>query len=119
MLYVTTRSNQDVFTTNRALCEMRAPDGGLYVPFKMPAFSRKEILALADLPFSQRMAEVLNLLFRCKLTGWDIDFCIGRYPVRLKPMGHRVVIGECWHNPGWTFDWMPSIKIYFLSLKFF
>ena len=108
MLYVTTRSNQDVYTTNRALTEMRGPDGGLYLPFKMPAFSQAEILALAEKPFNQRLAEILNLLFRGKLTGWDIDFCVGRYPVRLKAMGHRIVIGESWHNPGWTYDWMAS-----------
>ena len=108
MLYVTTRSNQDVYTTNRALTEMRAPDGGLYLPFKMPEFSQKEILALAEKPFNQRMADILNLIFRGRLTGWDIDFCVGRYPVRLKTMSHRIVIGESWHNPGWTYDWMAS-----------
>lgn len=108
MLYVTTRSNQDVYTTNRALSEMRAPDGGLYLPFKMPAFSRGDFLALAEKPFSQRMADMLNLLFRARLTGWDIDFCVGRYPVRLKTMSHRIVICESWHNPGWTFDWMAN-----------
>lgn len=108
MLYVTTRSNQDVYTTNRALSEMRSPDGGLYLPFKMPEFSHREILALAEKPFNQRMADMLNLLFRAKLTGWDIDFCVGRYPVRLKTMSHRIAIGESWHNPGWTFDWMAN-----------
>lgn len=108
MLYVTTRSNQDVYTTNRALTENRAPDGGLYLPYKMPAFSQTELLALAEKPFNQRMAEILNLLFRLKLTGWDIDFCVGRYPVRLKTMSHRIIVGESWHNPGWTFDWMAS-----------
>lgn len=106
MLYVTTRSNQDVYTTNRALCEDRAPDGGLYVPFRMPEFIYEQIMALAGKSFSQRMADILNLLFRSKLAGWDIDFCVGRYPVRLKPMSHRVVIGECWHNTDWSFDWL-------------
>lgn len=108
MLYVTTRSNQDVYTTNRALTENRAQDGGLYLPYKMPAFSQGELLAFAEKPFNQRMADILNLLFRSKLTGWDIDFCVGRYPVRLKTMSHRIVIGESWHNPGWTFDWMAN-----------
>lgn len=108
MLYVTTRSNQDVYTTNRALTESRAPDGGLYLPFRMPRFTREEILALAEKPFRQRMADILNLLFRARITGWDIDFCVGRYPVRLKPMTHRITIGESWHNPGWTYQWMAN-----------
>lgn len=108
MLYVTTRSNQDVYTTNRALCETRAPDGGSYLPFRMPSFSREEILALGEKPFDQRLADMLNLLFRARLTGWDIDFCVGRYPVRLKTMSHRITIGESWHNPGWTYQWMAN-----------
>ncbi len=105
MLYVTTRSNVDAYTANRALCEDRAPDRGLYVPFKMPLFSPEEINALADRSFGQRVADILNLLFGCKLTSWDVDFCVGRYPVRLVPLSHRIVIGECWHNPEWDFTW--------------
>lgn len=108
MLYVTTRSNRDVYTANRALCENRAPDGGLFVPFRMPEFSYEQIMSLAEKNFSQRMADILNLLFRTRLTGWDIDFCVGRYPVRLAPMSHRVVIGECWHNTDWTFEWFAE-----------
>ena len=108
MLYVTTRDNREVYTTNRALCESRAPDGGLYVPFRMPVYTQEEILTLAQVPFSQRMAELINRMFRTRLTGWDIDFCVGRYPVRLKAMGNRIVIGESWHNPGWSFDWMVN-----------
>lgn len=105
MLYVTTRSNMDAYTANRALCENRGPDGGLYVPFKMPAFSDAEIDALAEKSFGQRVADILNLLFGSRLSGWDVDFCIGRYPTRLIPMSHRIVIGETWHNPQVSFFW--------------
>ena len=108
MLYLTTRNNQDTYTVNHALTNMRAADGGLYVPFRMPVFSRDEILAMTELSASQRMAEILNRFFRTKLTGWDIDFCVGRYPVRLKSMSHRVTMGELWHNPGWTFEWLAN-----------
>lgn len=108
MLYVTTRNNQDIFTTHRALTEMHAPDGGLYLPFRMPCFSADEIRKLSQNPFNQRMAELLNILFRTRLTGWDIDFSVGRYPVRVKNMSHRILMGESWHNPGWTFDWMAG-----------
>lgn len=108
MLYVTTRASDEIYTASHALRERRAPDGGLYIPFRVPAYSREEILALADMPFSQRVAQVLNRLFRGRLTSWDIDFCIGRFPVRLNPMSHRIVIAECFHNPGWTMDWVVS-----------
>lgn len=106
MLYATTRSQSDIYTENHPLCEDRAQDGGLFVPFRMPELRYEEIVALAEVPFSQRMADILNRLFRSKLTGWDIDFTVGRYPVRLTAMSHRITVGECWHNPVWSFDWM-------------
>lgn len=104
MLYVTTRNNRDAFTAQRALRENRAPDGGLYLPFRTPTFSREEIDALGEKPFGQTVAEVLNLLFKTKLTGWDVDFSIGRHPVRLENLRHRILMAESWHNPDWNYD---------------
>ncbi len=99
MLYVTTRSNLDAFTANRALTESRGPDGGLYLPFHQPAFSADDISALPGKPFNTCLAEVLNRLFNQKLTPWDVEFAVGRYPVRIRPVGQRILMGECWHNP--------------------
>lgn len=106
MLYVTTRNNRDAYTAQRALRENRGPDGGLYLPFRTPKFSPADIDALAEKPFGQCVADVLNLLFNTKLTSWDVDFCVGRYPVRLQTLRHRIIMAESWHNPGWDFDCM-------------
>ena len=51
MLYVTTRNNRDAYTAQRVLRENRGPDGGLYVPFREPVFSREEIDALKEKSF--------------------------------------------------------------------
>ena len=99
MLYVTTRNARDAYTAHRALCELRGPDGGLYVPFRKPNLTKTEIDALLEMPFNQCVAKVINLLFNTKLSGWDIDFSVGRNPVRVHSMGHRITVGECWHNP--------------------
>lgn len=106
MLYVTTRSNRDAYTAQRALCENRGPDGGLYLPFRSPRFSQADIEALAGKSFNKCVAELLNLMFNTKLTQWDVDFCVGRYPVRLVNMPQKVIIAESWHNPDWEFDRM-------------
>ena len=98
MLYVTTRNNQEVYTAYRALREGRGPDGGLYVPFRDPAISEEEILALREKSFNRCVADMLNLQFQTKLTSWDVDFAIGRYAVRLQMLGKRLVISESWHN---------------------
>lgn len=55
-------------------------------------------------PFGQCVADILNLLFNTKLTGWDVDFCVGRHPVRLESLQHRILIAECWHTPGYRFE---------------
>ena len=60
MLYVTTRDNRETYTANRALTESRGPDGGFYVPFRMPVFSEEEIRSLGDKSFGQCVSEVLN-----------------------------------------------------------
>lgn len=104
MLYVTTRSESDTFTAYRALSESRGPDGGFYVPFKPPVASPEELDDLLSLPFNQCAAGILNRLFSVNMTGWDLDFCIGRNPVQLKSMGYRIVMAECWHNPGWNYE---------------
>lgn len=103
MLYVTTRNKNDAHTAHKTLTADRASDGGLFVPFQMPLMTKDDIFALKDKSFGQCVAEILNLFFSARLDGWDVDFCIGRYPVKLVPMSHRIVVAETWHNPDWDF----------------
>lgn len=103
MLYVTTRNKSDVYTAYHALQKNRCEDGGLYVPFQLPHFSKEEIDALRDKSFGQCVAEVLNLFFSARLDGWDVDFCVGRYPAKLVSMSHKILVAETWHNPDWEF----------------
>lgn len=98
VLYVTTRSKHDVFTAARTMNLDRGPDGGLFIPFRLPQFSREEIAALRNLSFGQNVADILNLFFSTKLSGWDVDMAIGRSPVKFKSMNYRIIITEVWHN---------------------
>lgn len=104
MLYVTTRNNNDVFTVLRPMLQSRGPDGGLFLPFHNPVFTPEDLVGLKTQTFNQTVAQLLNGMFGTKFTGWDLDFTIGRYPVRIKQLRHRILIGECWHNPEWIFD---------------
>ncbi len=106
MLYVTTRNNQVTFPPRKVLGQSRGEDGGLYLPYRSPMFSPAQIEALGEKSFGQCVSDVLNLLFETQLTGWDVDFAIGRYPVRLVNLRHRVCMAECWHNPDWSYDRM-------------
>ncbi len=102
MLYVTTRNNRDAFTAQRVLQDRRAPDGGFYVPFRIPVFSESEIAEFGKKSFNKCVAEILNLLFNTHLTSFDLDLAVGRYAVRLEMLNQRIVMAECWHNPQWS-----------------
>lgn len=106
MLYVTTRENNDPYTAHRALHENSAPDGGRFIPFRLPHFSSEEITALSSKSFGQVVADLLNTFFSCQLTGWDVDFCVGRNAARLVEMNHRVIIAELWHNPSANYNYI-------------
>ena len=103
MLYITTRNNNDAYTAYRTLGQGRGPDRGLFIPFQMPHLDKEQIYALREKSFGQNMADILNLFFKARLDGWDVDFCIGRYPAKLVPMSHRIMVAETWHNPDHDF----------------
>ena len=46
MLYATTRSKMDTYTAHRALHDDRSPDGGFFVPFKMPFYDKNQLAEL-------------------------------------------------------------------------
>lgn len=99
MLYATTRSKTDSYTAHRVLLEDCAQDGGRFLPFRMPKYDRVQIDQIKDQTFGETVAQVLNLFFSCRLTGWDIDCCIGKAGAKITAMSHRVLLAELWHNP--------------------
>lgn len=104
MLYVTTRNDTDAYTAQRVLRDRRGPDGGLFVPFRLPRLSDEEVIALGGKHFNQAASEILNLLFGTRLTAYDLDFAVGRHSIRLDVLSQRILMAECWHNPNWTFS---------------
>ncbi|MBQ6839611.1 MAG: hypothetical protein IJO45_02845 [Oscillospiraceae bacterium] len=108
MLYITTRNPADSFTAHRVLHENRASDGGSFVPMQIPVFSEENLCALKELPFGDVVAQVLNLFFDKKLSGWDIGFSVGRTPVKITTMSHRLVIAQLWHNHGGDYSYLEN-----------
>lgn len=99
MLYVSTRNPADTYTAYRAIHEDTAPDGGQYVPFYLPVFTREELAAMRGQSFCATVAQMLNLLFGLNLSDLDIESAIGRTSVKLKTVGQRLKIAELWHHP--------------------
>lgn len=105
MLYVTTRGTQDAFTAYRTIRQDRGPDGGFFIPMQMPVLSQTDIVKLIQNSFGQNIADVLNLLFGTKITEWDVDVAIGRRGFTTKAAGHRILMGQLWHDSEGGFSW--------------
>lgn len=106
MLYITTRNDRETYTAHRAFQGSRSPDGGMYLPYRPPAFSREDLEALLNQGENGCMAQVLNHLCAAGLSGWELDFSIGRRPFALETLGHRIVVGQIWHNAQDSYDYL-------------
>lgn len=106
MLYVSTRNAVDTYTAYRALHEERAPDGGFYVPFHLPVFTKEELSNLREQSFGDTVAQLLNFFFGVRLTGWDVECAIGRLPIKPVYMNQRFIVAEAWRNPAGTFRYV-------------
>ena len=104
MLYITTRNHLDVYTSHHALSRDRGTCGGLYVPFQLSRFTQEEISSLIGKPFTECIADILNLFFSARLDKNDIECSMGTEPLRLIPMSHKITIAEVWNNPDWSFS---------------
>ena len=98
MLYATTRSKVATYTAQRALKEERAPDGGLYVPTKLPVYSREELAELLNQPAGEIIARILNGFFNTKLDRLDVEFALGKRLYGMTKISHRIIIGELWRG---------------------
>ena len=106
MLYVSTRNVTDTYTAYHALHEERAPDGGHYVPFHIPVFSDDELSEMKTQSAGDVIARLLNLLFGLHLSGWDVEYAIGRQPFRLETTSQRFAVAELWRNPQGTYQYL-------------
>lgn len=108
MLYLTTRNKHDAYTTAHVLAADRGPNGGMYMPFRMFRLSAEEVMQLKDKTFSQCLAETLNRFFGCGLTMWDVEFAVGRYPVKTIIISSKLQVAQLWHNQNGVYTWLES-----------
>lgn len=104
MLYITTKDKNDVHTAYKALHNDIAANGSNYIPFHLPCFSSDELRKLRQKSFGQITAEMINLFFNTNLTGWDVDFALGRNVAKVKSLSGKTYIAELWHNAGGNYS---------------
>lgn len=103
MLYITTRTSKDAHTAPHTLKKDRGPEGGLYVPLQLTAYTPEQVMALKEKTFCQCVADILDLFFSARMSSWDVECCIGKRPVRLMAMNRKILMAEAWHNSDLSF----------------
>ncbi len=111
MLYITTRNNNDAYTAYRCLRTDAAPDGGCYVPFRLPVYTPEEIGALKEKSFSDILAQMMNSFFSARLNGLDLELSIGRNLLKTVTLGQRILVAEPWHNMDSSMEYITK-KLY-------
>ena len=108
MLYMTTLSSHNTYTSHRALTEEISPDGGLFVPFVLPVMDSQQLKLLPDLGCCGTIALILNQFFSVRLSEWDVSISIGRNPIKFNSLGRTTLIADAWGNPGGSYAYAVS-----------
>ena len=115
MLYLSTRNKADSFTAYRVLHSESAPDGGMFMPMQLPVQDDAALAGFESCSFGETVASILNLFFGTQLSGWDVDFAVGRQALDLVSAGYKVSLAESWHNPVGTHVYLVQ-KLYNLVI---
>lgn len=96
MLYVTTRDDLTAYTSERAMRERRAPDGGFYIPYRLPKLSVGERDALRSAGPEKCISSVVSRFMRSPDGILDPD-------VRLDILGNRVGLSRIYPKSSGSF----------------
>ncbi len=108
MLYISTLDKNDVHTAYKALHCNYAENGGSFVPFHLTKYSKEDIYGLRSKSFGDTVAQVINMFFSAHLTGWDVDFALGRSVVKVRSLGSKIFVAELWHNAQGRFQHLTN-----------
>ena len=114
MLYLSTRNKADSFTAYRVLHTPSVPGDGLFMPMRLPVQNDVSLAAFERMGFGEAAATILNVFFGTQITGWDVDFTVGRQALDLMSLGHKICIAESWHNPAGTHAYLTE-RLYALA----
>lgn len=111
MRYVSTRGQSPAVGFTDAVLGGLAPDGGLYVPERWPAFSEAEIAGFAGRPYAEVAARVLGAFAGDEIPAADLRaMCEEAYAtfshkavVPLVQIGPQTFIAELFHGPSLAF----------------
>lgn len=110
--FISTRGTGDKLTFEEVLLTGLAPDGGLYVPERLPRFSRKEIASWAWLPYSDLAFRIMRPFAEGCIPDADFKIMVTEtYQVfrheavaPLRPLNGNEWVLELFHGPTLAFQ---------------
>ncbi len=110
MNYISTRGQSEGVSSAMAIKQGIAPDGGLYMPEKIPTLSEDMLRELCNLSYSERAAKIMSLF----LTDYTYDELLADckeaygdnfdgYAAPVVSVGDRLRVLELWHGPTCAF----------------
>ena len=88
MEYISTRNKEEVFSFRDVFLKGLAPDGGLFVPKKIPFFTSKELTNYKSFSYNELAIEIILKFCKNEFneTFWDAStFTSGLYFAEIKP----------------------------------
>lgn len=98
MLYLSTNSRYDTYTAYRAIHHDSAPDGGLFLPFRLPKFDGESIRQLSSQSYFESVSQLLYRLLGIRLTAQALCDVMGGEVPCIHSIQHRVAIARLWQT---------------------
>ncbi len=100
MLYRSTRSKLDSYTSYKALRMEKSDNGGQILPLRVPYLDETDMKRFKDSAFLQVVSDILNRFFTTDITPWDLYSAVGKTPLQIVECGQKTILAQYWKNPG-------------------
>ncbi len=124
VLYESTRGGKEGISSAEAIKRGISPNGGLYVPQQIKELTRKDILGLVNMSYSQRAVFILKQylddytedeLIDCVNNAYNTDKFSVPDIAPIRPINESLCLLELWHGPTCAFkDMALQILPHFL-----
>lgn len=108
--YISSRGNSAPVKASEAILRGIAPDGGLYLPQRLPTLTTDDLTALLPLSYPERAAKILSLYLTDYTEEELLADCKAAYGDRfvpeataIHPLRKGVSVLELWHGPTCAF----------------
>lgn len=120
MDYISTRGDDYRYSSAQAICAGIAPNGGLFVPERIPQLSEADFGRLMDMDYPHRSADILARFLTDFTPEELLDYTTAAYSEekfapspahveQLNPYNDREFMLELWHGPTAAFKDLAQI----------